>query len=1100
VVGVVPGLTGRLISSSFAHDLLPALDGYTTIPPAHARAIERTARSVLSTLGPSSGARAVADTLVVPLLRTVGFAVTRRIDDRDWCLLHLGPASPAEPGHAAAFVVGFNQPLSTAWRPSVKGGVAADARWTFCSNGSAFRVVDARHTWSRDYLEFDLSVLGESQLTQSAFWSLTRAESLLSAEPMLERAIALSARHGVEVCRALGDGVLEALQGLLAALGPRTGQRYAAGELFEHSLTVLYRILFLLFAEARGLVPLWHPLYRDRYSVDSLVTTLLAGRSARGLWKTLQAISRLAHAGCSAGDLSVTAFNGRLFAPGQAAAFERTCLDDQVLTKTIVAVGTTRIGRSRARIAYRDLDVEQLGAVYERVLDYQPRATGTTLDLVRAGDVRKATATFYTPRAVTSYLVRRTLEPLVRGRSAEAILTLRVLDPALGSGAFLVAARRYLAAVTERALIDEGHWHPHDITSSDRALLRRQIASSCLFGVDLNPMAVQLARLSLWLATLSANKPLSFLDHHLVTGNSLIGARPDDLRRQPTRSRRHGRHETLPLFDDRRLSSMLASSASIRRRLASEADDSAAVVHSKERALAALSAPGAALRSWSRALDLWCAGWFWEQDRPPDRQLFGELVTQILGGRSQLSARITTPILEHANDVAERHRFLHWPLAFPEVFCGEDGSPVPDGGFDAVIGNPPWDMVRGDSGSEESRRGRRTDARRLIDFVRESGVYKVETRAHANQYQLFVERALQLVRPGGRIGLVLPSGIASDAGAAPLRRYLFDCAAVDEITGLDNREAIFPIHRGVRFVLMTGATGTSTSAVRCRFGISRAEVLELGEADDSERVTLTRAFVARLSGSDDLGVPELGGEADLRLLERISAGFPRLGAADGWNVQFSRELNASDDRQHFEPFVAGGTARPVVEGKQIDPFRIDLDRSRYQLKTGAPDRIPRRARLAYRDVASATNRLTLIAAIIPARAVTTHTLFCLKTPLALDAQHVLCGLLNSFVANYLVRFRVNTHVTTSLVSRLHVPLLRSGERTFHLVAALVRSLLKQPTRVEEMAEYAELQALVATIYRLSSADLDHVLSTFPLIPDPTKVLVRHYFSDIQRRM
>src|SRR4029453_8556808 len=110
---------------------------------------------------------------------------------------------------------------------------------------------------------------------------------------------------------------------------------------------------------------------------------------------------------------------------------------------------------------------------------------------------------------------------------------------------------------------------------------------------------------------------------------------------------------------------------------------------------------------------------------------------------------------------------------------------------------------------------------------------------------------------------------------------------------------------------------------------------------------------------------------------------------------FGRELNASDDRATFEPFEDSHTARPVIEGKQIEPFRVHVDRSRYQLKAGAHDRVPRRARLAYRDIASATNRLTLIAALVPAKVVTTHTLFCLKTPLRLDAQHVLCGLLNS---------------------------------------------------------------------------------------------------------
>src|SRR6185295_3889043 len=123
------------------------------------------------------------------------------------------------------------------------------------------------------------------------------------------------------------------------------------------------------------------------------------------------------------------------------------------------------------------------------------------------------------------------LEPLTKGRSADQILQLKILDPAMGSGAFLVAACRYLTAAAEDALIEDGTWHAHDVTATDRAVLRREIASRCLFGVDLNPMAVQLARLSLWLVTLATDKPLSFLDHHLVTGNSLVGASPDDLRR-----------------------------------------------------------------------------------------------------------------------------------------------------------------------------------------------------------------------------------------------------------------------------------------------------------------------------------------------------------------------------------------------------------------------------------------------------------------------------------------------------------------------------------------------------------------------------------------
>ena len=158
----------------------------------------------------------------------------------------------------------------------------------------------------------------------------------------------------------------------------------------------------------------------------------------------------------------------------------------------------------------------------------------------------------------------------------------------------------------------------------------------------------------------------------------------------------------------------------------------------------------------------------------------------------------------------------------------------------------------------------------------------------------------------------------------------------------------------------------------------------------------------------------------------------------------------------------------MIEGKQVDPFRVAVGRQ----PVGGPRlsrrpivRVPRRARLAYRDVASATNRLTLIAAIVPARAVTTHTLFCLRTPLPLPHQRVLCALLNSYVANYLIRLRVNTHVTVSLVSRLPVPVLQPDHPLFARLAACAEALALGAGPAEEMEEYAEIQAIAAHLYR-----------------------------------
>ena len=1087
-----PGLGGRLVSASFARDGLATLPGAETPPADVVRALERWNDRRERSFGPASGTRAVADGIATPLLRILGYGVLQRglalNDGADRIRLDASGVSSTVP----VLVVPWEDDLGKTWRAAVLAGIGEDARWSLCTNGRALRICDAHHTWSRDYLEFDFDLLAHDSVTQQVLWTLARASSLTAVPPVLDLAVELSAKHGRDVCRALGDGVLSSLRVLLHALAsaPRGASR-AVGEppedLFEQALTVVYRILFLLFAEARGLVPMWHPVYRDRYTIDAIVSALLAGRTCRGAWAAIQAISRLAHAGCTAGELRVTAFNGRLFAPSHAPAFERRRVADDVMAKALLAVSTTQDRGGRTRIQYRDLDVEQLGTVYEHVLEYQPSGASTP-ELVRTRDVRQASGTFYTPRQITAWLVRRTLAPLVHNRSADEILSLRVLDPAMGSGAFLVAACRFLAHAAEDALVGEGRWHSPDVTADDRAALRRDIAQRCLFGVDLNPVAVQLARLSIWLATLAANRPLTFLDHHLVAGNSLVGATFDDLARQPGGGRRRQeRLGTLPLFADDDVATTVGTAVRARVELTRRPDDSAAAVREKERALGAVHDRNAPLGRWQRVLDLWCAGWFLPSgaapDAAPDAATFGDLVQGLLHDGSALPARVTAPFLQRADEAASAQRFLHWPVAFPEAFRDESGATSDRPGFDAVLGNPPWDMVRGDSGDGPVRDGRRDDARQLAAFVRESGVYRIESRSHLNRYALFVERALQLTRRGGRIGLVLPGGLVSDVGTAPLRRHLFNQAAVDSVTGLDNRARIFPIHRSVRFVLLTCTTGEPTTGISCRFGVSRPETLESDEGREAPgRIHLPRQFLARVSGSEDLGVPELLTTRDLLILERLTATLPCSADPDGWHLRFGRELNASYDRESLVAATGKAGARPVLEGKQIDPFRVDTGRSRYQLRPAATGRVVSRARLAYRDVAGAGNRLTLIAAVIPARAVTTHTLFCLKTPLPLGAQHVLCALLNSFVANYLVRLRVSTHVTTTLMARLRLPLVTDGTADFRRLHGLSLTLSAGTVRAEEMGEYVELQALAARLYGLTRDDFAHILGTFPLIP------------------
>jgi hypothetical protein len=675
----------------------------------------------------------------------------------------------------------------------------------------------------------------------------------------------------------------------------------------------------------------------------------------------------------------------------------------------------------------------------------------------------------------------------------------------MGSGAFLVAACRYLASVYELALVQEGGIGPGDITDRDRAEFRRTIAQRCLYGVDINPMAVRLGRLSLWLATLAADRPLTFLDHRLREGNSLVGATPADLARQPPGGKGRSRPAPLPLFEDLEREQALRNAISVRSAIALEPGDTLAQVRAKERALAQLISERSQVTRWKDACDLWCAAWFRDREHDGAPSVpFGSLV-DVLFERSVLPDRTTAPIVAEARACAERERFFHWTFEFPEIFHESDGQSRPSSGFDAVIGNPPWEMLRGDRGDVATRRLAQQAASRLTDFARSSGIYMLQGDGHANMYQLFLERALSLVRGGGRLGLVLPSGLATDHGAARLRRALLDRIEIDSFISLENRDGVFPVHRSLKFLLLSGTSGGNTTALPCRFGLRTPDALDrlpdLGS--DNDVVVLPRPLVERSAGRD-LVIPDVRSTCDIELLSQIAFEVPALGDEAGWNVRFGRELNATDNRRDFiasGPPSSPGSDKllPVIEGKQLTPFAVDLSSSRFCIPARvaarllARERTFGRMRLAYREVASATNRLTLIAAIVPAGTVTTHTVFCLKDPLD-DAGHLfLCGMFNSFVANYLVRLRVSTHVTSGIIDRLPVPKPPRESSDFKDLTALSVALRVDPSNRERQAT---LQALAARLYGLDRRQFQHVVDTFPLVPRAERDAAIAVFCDI----
>jgi hypothetical protein len=1109
VTGAIGGsLLTRAIVQEIAARVAPAPG---PLIPAYRRWWTRLSRAC----GPATAIRALVDVGLAPLATLLGYTTTDLARAPDGHSdLRLRGADVVVPAMAVAWGADFER----SWRTAVRSGVTAGVRWCVLFNGVRLRIVDAGRPHARRHLDLDLELLVDDPPALGMLLALASPEALrpavdsMSSSSLIAR-VEQSDAHGERVCADLRDGVRRALAAFTAALldsEPRGRAGQAVGEAYDEALTAVYRLLFLFFAEARGLVPSWHPVYRDAYGMEFIRAA--AELDLRGVWPTFQAISRLAHTGCRAGDLEVTAFNGRLFAPSRAPRLDRRSLDQAHVREALLAISTTCASPNRAavRIAFDDLDVEELGAVYEGLLDHAPRIAREApaarrqplrVRLERSATARrKETGTFYTPRPLTEHLVRQTLEPIVRERAAEQILELRVVDPAMGSGAFLVAACRYLAERYEHALVRDGACHPTDIGAADRAGFRRLVAQRCIFGVDSNPMAVQLARLSLWLTTLAADRPLTFLDHHLAVGDSLVGATLEDLARWPAAGTSRHDSRQLPLFDAGDLAGAIASALPIRCSLEREPDDTAERVRRKEATLASLA--HGALAGWRTACDLWCSRWF-RADRLT-QPVFEAVAAAMLGRPGALPEQQTERVIRETRDITARTAFFHWLLEFPEVFCDSGGRRRPDGGFDAVIGNPPWEMLRDDGPPadrtlDRARPSPRT-RERTVRFSRESGIYGLQSSGHANAYQLFVERALWLVRDGGRIGLVLPWGLAADQGAAPLREALLRHNRTDAIVGFDNRRGIFPIHRGVRFMLLTAWRGGTTTAIRCRFGLQDSAALDgpPTAASDADRrdVRLTPGLIEQLSGRD-LAIPDLRHTTDLAIAEAASARWPRLAAPEGWHAAFGRELNATDDRGCF--VREGGL--PVLEGKHIGPYRIGLAPVEWHIPRDLAfgrlgSRIDR-ARLAFRDVASHTNRTTLIAAIVPAGCVTTHTLFCLRTPLAAADQLVLCALLNSYVANFLVRLRVSTHVTIAIAGTLPVP--RPPRAT-----VLHESLLRCAKRLalggrDAGGMEAEAQAWAAIAYDLDARAFAHVLSTFPLVEDDARGRALDAFTRRTRR-
>ena len=894
-----------------------------------------------------------------------------------------------------------------------------DLHWGFLTNGGVWRLYDYRaRPRATAYFEADLGGMLESGDDDRlrVFYLLFRRDSFVlrdgAVATFLAGALAEGRRYEEQVAQDLSGVVFEKVfPKLVEALADASGE--SLPDVRHAALIFLYRLLFVLYAEDRGLLPVNDSRYDD-YGLRKRVRDDIAERTKNHDAFSAAATSYYDHLTTlcmiiDGGDESIglPPYNGGLFASDAAPLLTTVRLPDAAIAPIVHDLSHADTGEGRRFVNYRDMSVQQLGSIYERLLEQEPMRDDDGKIEVRPNSyARKDSGSFFTPQELVDLIVDRTLKPLAEERlaefetksqklkgdrrpkkeriaelqeldPAEAVLELKVLDPAMGSGHFLVTAVDFLSdyiaelveyvpavpewldgeyesplvrrveAIREDILrrAGESDWVIDESLLTDQAIIRRMVLKRCIYGVDKNPLTVELAKVSLWLHSFTVGAPLSFLDHHLRCGDSLIGMRVQ------------GSIEEL-----RRLSGLFASNAiqgaenaTAGMQLIEEMSDAdVAEVRESASLFRGVEEMTADMRG---LLDFLCGlRWLTAGMKKKERTEFESPLVDFLEQNSQDAYKLLAhgpgavadvtstagfeALWSDARAVAEREGFLHWEVAFPGVWHGWQDV-RPQGGFDAVISNPPWDQIeqpevewfalrdsevalastgarrkalikrRNDEGEElalEYEKVRESAATKRA-LARYSGDYPLLSGGRINLYSLFVERAMGLVKPDGFVGLLTPSGIYADKTASRFFKSVSTNGRVGGIFDFENRRLgtelppFFPDVDG-RFkfcVLVLGGEERHFDETECAFFLPDSDTIK-----DPERCfPLAPDDFARVNPNTGTA-PVFRTRRDAEITRRIYERHPVLvdrsdnGERRTWPVQYSQGLfNMTSDSHLF---------------------------------------------------------------------------------------------------------------------------------------------------------------------------------------------------------
>jgi hypothetical protein len=948
---------------------------------------------------------------LLPLFEELGYgrlqtSRAEEVDGRSYPISHAW-------GHAPIHLVSARIPLDRR-TAGVKGAAGASPHslvqellnrstghlWAFVSNGLQLRVLRDNASLTRQaFVEFDLETMFADEVFDDfvVLWLTchqSRVEATEPSECWLEQWTAAAAEAGTRARDELRSGVEAAIEALGAGFVAHPAstilrERLRSGELstfdyYRQLLRLIYRLLFLFVAEDRDLL---HPpgagdaeqrRYARYYSLSHIRT--LAGRRRGGphpdLWRSLTVVFDGLGRPDGIPELGLPGLGSFLWSPAACPDLDRSNVANQHLMAAVRQMGFVedRDEKVLRPVDYRNLGTEELGAIYESLLEQHPLVNadaGTFTLNTAAGNERKTTGSYYTPTSLISELLDSAADPVVdeaatKQNAEEAILDLRVIDPACGSGHFLIAAAHRIAK--KLAAVRTGDDEP--APDAMRTALRDVIAR-CVHGIDLNPMAVELCKVSLWMESMEPGKPLGFLDHRIIRGNGLIGATPelldagipdtafkkigDDVPSIVTSLKKRNkaaREGQASLFGGSVAASLAPIATAMEDVDALPDSDVAAVGVKAQRWTELVTSPD--YQAAVHAADTWCAAFVAAKTPTAPAVTHEDFVTA-----QQHPTRVAPAVRAVVDQLAEQYAFLHWHLAFPDVFARR-------GGFDLVLGNPPWEKVK--LSEKEFFASRAPEIANLAGakrkaaieklqandpvlwseyrfslrqaeaeshFIRSSGRFPLCGRGDVNTYAVFAEGMERALATSGRMGVVVPSGIATDDTT---KDFFSSCCTANTLVSLFEFEnnGFFPhIGQGhmVRFCLLT--IGGTRNQGHPEFAFQLGSLADI--TDKNRRFVLTSADLSLVSPNTGTA-PIFRTNRDAAIYKRIAAAVPVLvreaGPESPWGIRFSSMFHMTNDSGSFKTtsdlnLAAGARTRsgwrsngsdwvPLLEAKMIN--------------------------------------------------------------------------------------------------------------------------------------------------------------------------------------